>query len=106
MRSEGNLRLCCVCVFFCSPFVTTVELQGEIEACVRASGVWTRDKDAALVQYLNDKADDVGKPVVSLPASDLRPTREQFAFKYDVLDDIPLQSIHLRFAVIRLLNYK
>jgi hypothetical protein len=83
-----------------------VLLQDKLEGGVRAMMAWDRDRDAALVQYLNERADELSKAVISLPASELRLTKEQFAFKYDVLDGLPLQSLHLRFALIRLLNYK
>ena len=80
--------------------------KSDLERAVRDMARWRRDADAALVQYLNERADEVGKAAVSLPASELCLTREQFAFKFDLLDAFPLPSLQLRFALIRLLNYK
>jgi hypothetical protein len=81
-------------------------VQMEIEQCVRDAVLWTPDLDAKLVEFVNEWSDDNGRAAADMTAADLRLSAQQLRFKYDVLAEVPVVQLHLRFAVVKLFNYK
>jgi hypothetical protein len=81
----------------------SISSESEIDL-VQALEDWSPERDSALVEWINTLSDAREVPSSTISPFDFCPSSEDFAHRYSGLEDVPIQLVFFRIALLKALN--